>query len=611
MRVLVLLCALLAAVPTLAQSAAVGTVAQLQGSASATRDAGNQTLLAPEAPIFSDDILETSADGKVLVQFVDGTKLTLGPNAEVVIDEFVYNPNGGTNTAALRVTAGAMRLVAGALERVGGGEAITVATPVGTIGIRGTDFFVEMEDGRHLAVALFSGYEVAVINAGGQTVLRPGEGTDIWAAAAPSQALTWGTERVNRALALVTVAPASRPFYYAQPVAPADDMRTAFMEGTFKLDARLRYEFVDQKSRPQTSNATTFRLRAGYETLAYNGFFAGVEGEITRDLAGRRSDGVRNTPALPVIPDPDSEVLNRAYVGWTMPLANGSADDGLAGTRVVIGRQRISYDNERWIGPSSFRQNDQTVDAFGAEARPFANLAIRYAYLDRINRVLGNNPNGHWASDSHLFSASTNATPYGITTAYAYLLDLAPVPRLSSATYGVRYDGLFQETEDFAVGFEAEVARQTNHARNPNSYAVTYALLRPMVRWHDIALSAGWEHLGGNGVDAVQTPLATLHRHNGWADVFLTTPPNGLRDLHVRLVSEMPDAGFIVNPKLDLRYHDFRATRGGGRYGSEFDADLNFSVLSRATLGVRFAHYDAKTFDADTTKLWLYLEFQY
>ncbi len=610
MRVVLLFCVLFISAAAWAQSASVGTVTQLQGRGSVTREAGT-LVLALNTPVFSDDIVETAIDGKVLITFIDGTKLTLGPSAEIVIDEFVFNPAGGANNAALRVTSGAMRLVAGAVERVGGPQAVTVATPVGSIGIRGTDFFVEMEDGTHLAVALFSGYEVAVTNAGGETILRPGEGTDIWAGAAPSQALTWGTERVNRALGLVTITPASRPFYYAQPVAPADTAQSALVFGTFKFDARLRYEFVDQDSRPQTANATTLRLRAGYETLAYKGFFAGIEGEITRDLSSRRSDGVRNTPTLPVIPDPDSEVLNRAYVGWTMPLANGSVDDGLAGTRVVLGRQRIMYDNERWIGPSSFRQNDQTVDALSVEARPLANLGVRYAYLDRINRVLGNNPNGHWGSDSHLLSVATNATPFGITTAYAYLLDLAPGPRMSSATYGVRYDGFVQPNEDFAYGVEAELARQTDYARNPNSYAVTYALLRPMVRWYDITLAAGWEHLGGNGVDAVQTPLATLHRHNGWADVFLTTPADGLSDRHVRLMAEMPDAGFIVNPRLDLRYHDFRAARGGVHYGSEFDADLNFSVLSRATLGVRFAQYDAKTFESDTTKVWLYLEFQY
>ncbi len=161
-------------------------------------------------------------------------------------------------------------------------------------------------------------------------------------------------------------------------------------------------------------------------------------------------------------------------------------------------------------------------------------------------------------------------------------------------------------------GVEAEIARQTDQGANPTSFALTYALLRPAVRWNDMTtLSIGWEHLGGNGVAAVQSPLATLHRHNGWADVFTTTPVNGLRDVHLRVMQELPDVGFLSNPRIDFRYHDFRATRGGSHYGTEWDVDVNFSVLSRATLGLRYAAYNAKRFDSDTEKLWLYLEFQY
>lgn len=583
-----------------------GDVRELQGSASVTRgDAAAAAALARGAAVQRNDIVETADNGKVLIGFVDGTALTLGPGAEVVIDEFVYNPNGGANSAALRVAAGAMRLVSGAIERAGGPQAVTVTTAVGTIGIRGTDFFVEM-DGDHLSVALFSGQDVVVRNANGTTVLRPGEGTDIWGDKAPSQAVTWGYDRVNRALGLVTVAGVDkRPLPYARSVAPAETLGDALSGGKFKIDGRLRYEFVDHASQPQTAYALTGRLRAGYETLAWNGLFAGIEGEVTHHLAARRSDGAVNVPALPVIADPDSEVLNQLYAGWTLPGA-----DGMPAARLVVGRQRIAYDNERWVGPGSFRQNDQTLDAAAVEARALPELSLRYAYVDRVNRILGNNPNGAWDSDSHFAGASTTVVPFGVTTAYAYLLDLKPVPQFSSATYGVRYDGLY-ENGPFAFGLEAEVARQTDYAANPRNYALTYALIRPSLRWNDSTLYAGWENLGGDGVSAVQAPLATLHRHNGWADMFLVTPPNGLRDLHVRFFQELPDLGPMKTPKLDVRFHDFAAVRGGAHYGTEFDVDLNATIFSRVTMGVRFASYNADAFDSDTKKLWLYLEFQY
>jgi hypothetical protein len=216
MRIGILIAAMMfAAASAFAQTPApVGTVSKLQGAATVTHTSAGRIDTAQGlkigTPIFLGDILETAAGAKLLVAFNDGTQLTLGPKADVVIDEFVYNPTGGAAKAALRVTGGAMRLVAGAVERIGGAAAITVGTPVGSIGIRGTDFFIEMEDD-HLSVALFSGYEITVTNGGGQTVLWPGEGTDVYNTVAPSRPLVWNADRVNRALDLVTLTTATRP----------------------------------------------------------------------------------------------------------------------------------------------------------------------------------------------------------------------------------------------------------------------------------------------------------------------------------------------------------------------------------------------------------------
>src|SRR5690606_28861822 len=123
----------------------------------------------------------------------------LGDNADLVIDEYVYKPNADGNKAALKVAAGVARFVSGAMEKAGGGKALNISTPVATIGIRGTDFFVELNDQR-LAVALFSGRDVVVSNAGGTTVLRPGQGTDVIGTAAPTAAKPWAPDRINRAL---------------------------------------------------------------------------------------------------------------------------------------------------------------------------------------------------------------------------------------------------------------------------------------------------------------------------------------------------------------------------------------------------------------------------
>jgi hypothetical protein len=138
------------------------------------------------------------------------------------------------------------------------------------------------------------------------------------------------------------------------------------------VEGRLRYEHVTQDAAPLPAHATTARLRVGYETAAYRGVFAGIEGEITREIDGLRSDGAIVLTGRPAIPDPDSEVLNTLYAGWSM-----TGEDGMTAARAIVGRQRLMYDNERWIGAGSFRQNDQTFDAVNVEARPVPHLAVR------------------------------------------------------------------------------------------------------------------------------------------------------------------------------------------------------------------------------------------
>ncbi len=324
-----------------------------------------------------------------------------------------------------------------------------------------------------------------------------------------------------------------------------------------------------------------------------------------------RNDGVNRRTTLPLIPDPSADELKEAYVGWT-----AIDENGLSQTRAVVGRQRILYDNERWIGPGEFRQNAQSFDAITFETRLIPRFALRYAYVDKVHRILGDNFGGRWQSASHLASLTTNVVPFGVTTAYAYLLDLKTVPLLSSATYGLRYEGViplaYYPSGDFSALVELEVARQTNYGVNPRTFELPYGKIAGGLTWYRTTISAAYERLAGNGVAAVQTPLATLHRHNGWADVFTTTPAGGLREVSARVLQELPDLGPFKGPKLDLRYLDFRSAGGVSQhYGKEWDADLNTSLNGWFTLGVRAAKYTADRFDTNTMKVWTYLELRF
>lgn len=97
------------------------------------------------------------------------------------------------------------------------------------------------------------------------------------------------------------------------------------------------------------------------------------------------------------------------------------------------------------------------------------------------------------------------------------------------------------------------------------------------------------------------TPLATLHKFQGFADKFLNTPANGVKDLQLK-------AGY-VQPKWDLQlqYHWLDAAIGNMDYGNELNAILQYKFNPQYGLLVKAAQYDAKHYLTDTSKYWIQL----
>ena len=95
--------------------------------------------------IYLGDVVSTGSDGRVGISFNDGTAFDLSPNARMVMNEFVYDPNSKSNSSLLSLTKGTFTFVAGKIAKSGD---MKVNTPVATMGIRGTTPRVEIaEDG--------------------------------------------------------------------------------------------------------------------------------------------------------------------------------------------------------------------------------------------------------------------------------------------------------------------------------------------------------------------------------------------------------------------------------------------------------------------------------
>jgi hypothetical protein len=102
---------------------------------------GGQTKLGDL--VYKGDVVQTGADGKVGITFTDGTAFNLSSNARMVLDEFVYDPNGKSNSTLFSLTKGTFTFVAGKVAKTGD---MKIETPVATMGIRGTTPHVEISD---------------------------------------------------------------------------------------------------------------------------------------------------------------------------------------------------------------------------------------------------------------------------------------------------------------------------------------------------------------------------------------------------------------------------------------------------------------------------------
>ncbi len=93
--------------------------------------------------VYQGDVVATGADGRVGINFTDGSSFNLSSNARMALNEFVYDPNGKSNSTLFSLTKGAFTFVAGKIATTGD---MKVDTPVATMGIRGTTPHVEISD---------------------------------------------------------------------------------------------------------------------------------------------------------------------------------------------------------------------------------------------------------------------------------------------------------------------------------------------------------------------------------------------------------------------------------------------------------------------------------
>lgn len=370
------------------------------------------------------------------------------------------------------------------------------------------------------------------------------------------------------------------------------------------VDARLRYERVDQ---PATdADALTVRLRGGVEAKVGKLSFL-AEGEGTLALVDDynafpfpiASDQRR--PQFSVVADPENIELNRLQAQYR---------DG--GNALTLGRQRINIDDQRWVGSVGWRQNEQTFDAVRGEAQ-IGPVGIDLTYAIDQRTIFGDKagPRTSYDGDFVFAGASARLGPVKAKL-FGYLIDYDEPFFLanSSQTYGILLNGGFPVGPGAKIDVKASYARQSDYGGNPFDYAADYWLVEGQGSISGVTLTVGWENLGSDAGRAIQTPMATLHKFNGWADTFLTTPAAGLQDIYVGAKYTFPGITALEGLNAGVTYHSFDSDLGSIDYGTEWDASIGFTIGKIALLA-KYADYNASALGVDTRKFWLQAGWSY
>jgi hypothetical protein len=133
----------LVASPALAQSAPAGRIKAASGTVFVVR----QKAAIPAKigqPLMEGDGLRTGADGQVAITLQDETRVSLGPNSEISLDQFVYAPGEGRMRFVMRIARGLIAYVSGRIAKLSP-DAVRLETPSGILGVRGTRLAIRID----------------------------------------------------------------------------------------------------------------------------------------------------------------------------------------------------------------------------------------------------------------------------------------------------------------------------------------------------------------------------------------------------------------------------------------------------------------------------------
>lgn len=376
----------------------------------------------------------------------------------------------------------------------------------------------------------------------------------------------------------------------AGPSAFAAEPATASAAPELKMLFRFRLEAVDQDGLAENALASTLLSRFSLTQKFSSNWSAGGEFDYVAAVGDKNyNDSINGKTAYPVVADPAGADLNQAFVMYQ------SGEQTLK-----IGRQRINLANERFVGGVGWRQNEQTFDAVRYQASVSPSLKLDYSYSSKVNRVFGSkSPQGDWSADLHLLDLRYQPNTNHQLGAFVYQMEFDDAPLVSNQTLGLDYQYSQVLSQSSRYMLYGSYARQQDTGDNPNSYDADYWTVEANFWLGAWQSGVGVEVLGSDNSIGFATPLATLHKFQGFADKFLATPANGIEDKYLKLGYKLEQLELIAF------YHWLDAAEGEADYGKELDLQLSYNLNAQHAVLLKYADYQANSLHTDTSKFWL------
>jgi hypothetical protein len=383
--------------------------------------------------------------------------------------------------------------------------------------------------------------------------------------------------------------------------------------GAVKIDLNYRYENVNQDNvtnpalngkplpaakQPDTANGNTVRLRLGLLSPVFHGLQGYAEYQGLYAMQSDYNSTLNGKTGYSVIADPYINEVDQLWLSFA----------GIPDTLIKGGRQVIQLDDQRFLGNVGWRQLQQTYDSvlITHNNQTLYGLTVNIGYIGNVKTFTSTTEN----INAPILNVNYKLGDYGNLAGYGYWLGYTERENYakSNQTYGIRLTNYqkpgdtFKVSDNFGLLYTAEWSIQKDYLNSPQHYTVDRYNLMGGLTAYNFTFQGAMEQLNGVGQNKTFiTPLGTNFAFQGWADQFLVTPKDGIRDVFGTMTTTL-DRGDVA---LTGMYHEFYDDTGNIHYGNEWDFLASKKFGKHYSLLARYAYYSADHYSTDTQKIWV------